>query len=163
MDATRYLTAEGQRQAREMAAFLVKHIGRVDIVISSPFVRAMETAAVMADALGAHMVTTTLLEPDAVTADMWPEIERIAQASQHVLIVGHDPSINALLGWLCQGGNVRFEHGAIAHAKVRTAEGPESRSIVGTLHWFVDTKIVERDVLEDVAEAAQAFAESLTA
>ena len=163
MDGTRQLTADGQRQAKEMAAFMVRHLGRVDIVMASPFARAVETAAVMADALGAHVVTTRLLEPDAPTLEMWPEIERIAQASKYVLLVGHDPSINALFGWLCQGGNVRFEHGAIAHLRVRTVEdeATHARSTIGTLHWFVDVKLVERDALEDVVEAAQEFAASL--
>lgn len=155
MDGTRKLTAEGQRQAKECAAFMVRHLGRVDIVISSPFARAVETAEVMADALGAHVVTTRLLEPDAQPEDAWKEVERIAAASQHVLVVGHDPSINALLGWLIGGGQTRFEHGAIAH--VITAGGKES----GKLHWFVDVKIVERDVLEEVEEAARALMDAL--
>ena len=161
MDGTRALTTEGQRQAKEMAAFMVRHIGRVDIVISSPFTRAVETAEVMADALGAHIVTTRMLEPDGKPTEMWAEIERIAQASQEVLIVGHDPSIQGLLLWMLDGAEaaapqakIRFEHGAIAH--VRATGGGD-----GTLHWFVDMKIVERDVLEDVAEAATAFAAAL--
>lgn len=163
MDGTRKLTAEGQRQAKEMAAFMVRHIGRVDIVICSPFVRAMETAEVMADALGAHIATTRLLEPDAPVLEMWPEIQRIAAAAQNVLVIGHDPSMNAFLAWLCQGGNTRFEHGAIAHLKVRTVTDPETHveTTTGMLAWFVDVKIVERDVLEDVAEAAQSLVASL--
>lgn len=155
MDGTRQLTAEGKRQAGEMAAFMQRHVGRVDVVITSPFARAMETAGIMADALGAHVVDTTLMQPDGDPPGMWKEIVRIAQASEHVLLVGHDPSINKLLGWLIGGGSTRFEHGAIAHVKPATGEGS------GMLHWFVDVKIVERDVLQDVAEAAQELVASL--
>jgi phosphohistidine phosphatase SixA len=163
MDGTRQLTVEGQRQAKEMAAFMVRHIGRVDTVISSPFARAVETAEVMADALGAHVVTTRLLEPDQKPEEMWPEVERIAQASRYVLLVGHDPSINLLLAWLINGGVVRFEHGAIAHVKAATKDiATIAPRVEARLHWLVDVKIVERDVLEDVAEAAQEFAAALS-
>ena len=160
MDADRGLTAEGQRQAKECAAFMVRHIGRVDIIVSSPFKRTMETADVMAKALGAHVVSSKMFEPDGEPPAMWAEVERIAQASEHVLIVGHDPSINKLLAWLISGGRTRFEHGAIAHVKVmqKTTDHPQ---VVGTLHWFVDVKIIERDVLEDVAEAAASLADAL--
>jgi phosphohistidine phosphatase len=162
MDSARQLTPEGHRQAGEMAAFMVRHIGRVDITISSPFARTMETAEVMADALGSHIVATKLLEPEAEPPDAWKEIERIAQAAEHVLIVGHDPSINKLLGWLISGGNTKFEHGAIAHVKADTKDKGSHPRVQGTLHWFVDVKIVERDVLKDqVVEAARTFAEAL--
>lgn len=155
MDGTRELTATGKKQASEMAAFMVRHIGRVDITITSPFTRAMQTSEIMSDALGSHVVSTRLLEPDADPPEMWKEIERIAQASEHVLIVGHDPSINKLLAWLCAGGNLRFEHGAIAHVKTSTKDTDTHPRIEGMLHWFVDVKIVERDVLQEVVEAAQ--------
>lgn len=162
MDSTRQLSAEGQRQAREMAAFMVRHIGRVDIVISSPFARTMETAEVMADALGAHVVSTRLLEPDATDMPAtWAEVERISQASDHVLLVGHHPSLPALLNWLIAGGVFRFEHGAIAHVKAAAKDQATHPRVQATLHWFVDIKIVERDVLEDVAEAAQRFAAAI--
>ena len=162
MDATRELTANGQRQAVEMASFLKGHIGRVDVVISSPFTRAMQTAEVMADALGAHVVSTTLLEPDQEPEQMWPNIERIAQASSHVLLVGHDPSINKLLAWLIAGGNVRFEHGAIAHVTVAAKDQDTHPRVEAKLHWLVNVPIVERDVEHEIEEAARALVESLS-
>ena len=41
MDGSRSLTPEGVKQAQGMAAWMVKHIGRVDYVVTSPFNRAM--------------------------------------------------------------------------------------------------------------------------
>lgn len=154
MDGSRALTNEGKRQAREMAAFLRKQIGRVDIVISSPFARAMETADIMADALGSYVTNSKMLEPDGEPEAMWKEIERLAQLSKEVLVVGHDPSINALLGWLISGGAVRFEHGAIAHVKVKRRDPGQ---LVAKLHWFVDVPIVEREEEQEVVEAALAM------
>lgn len=165
MDSARELTAEGKKQASTMADWLTRDIGRVDVVITSPFKRAMQTAEIMGDSLGAHVVSTTVLEPDGEPEAIWDEVRRIAQASEHVLIVGHMPSINALLCAL-QGltGDdatkaIRFEHGAIAHLKLGKAD---TGIPTGPLHWFVQPSIVEKEESEqEVIEAARDLAACL--
>lgn len=161
MDGTRPLTANGKAQATQMAEWLKAEIGRVDIVISSPFARAIETAEIMADALGSYVATTRLLEPDAAAPDMWADIERLAQLSKHVLIVGHDPSINKFLAWLISGGSIRFEHGAIAHVSIKQREGLTPQ-VIGKLHWFVDPKLVAGTQEQaELEEAARGFVAAL--
>ena len=162
MDATRQLTDAGRKQAAQMAAFLVADIGRVDIVISSPFARAIETAEIMADALGSYVTTTTMLEPDAKPEDAWAEIERLGQQSQDVLIVGHDPSINLLLAWLINGGSIRFEWGAIAHVSQKTMHRGTHDQVVARLHWFVDPELVGKEAEDkEILEASRAVVEAL--
>ena len=162
MDSSRKLTSVGRKEAAQMAAFLVADIGRVDIVISSPFARAIETAEIMADALGSYVATTTLLEPDAKPPDAWAEIERIGQQSQYVLIVGHDPSINLLLAWLINGGSIRFEWGAIAHVAQKTMHRGTHDHVVARLHWFVDPKLMGKEEADaEVIEAARALADEM--
>lgn len=162
LDATRPLTENGKMQAAQMAAFLVADVGRVDIVISSPFARAIETAEIMADALGSYVATTTMLEPDAKPEDAWMEIERLGQQSQDVLIVGHDPAINLLLAWLINGGSIRFEHGAIAHVAQKTMQRDTHQQVVARLMWFVDPKLVGREIADAaVIEAAHALADAM--
>jgi phosphohistidine phosphatase len=155
MDGTRPLLADGKTQAGQMAGWLKEQIGRVDIVITSPFLRAMQTAEIMAEALGAHVADTRMLEPDGTPEEAWKEIERLAQQSEHVLVVGHEPMLNLLLAWLMSGGDVRFQWGAIAHLKVKTSDDSEPR-VHGRLHWFVDSKVVEIDEdEEEILEAAR--------
>ena len=160
MDGTRQLTDKGKKQAETMGKWLAGLIGRVDIVITSPFARAMETAEIMTKALGSHMADSRMLEPDGEPVEMWKEIERLAQQSEHVLVVGHDPSINALLSHLTTaagvGGNdeVRFEHGAIACLK---DDDPDKD---WRLHWFVSPALVDTEDAE-VAEAARALMDVL--
>jgi phosphohistidine phosphatase len=156
LDATRPLKDSGTKQAGDMAAWLTNLIGRVDIVISSPFVRAMQTAEIMADALGSYVADTRMLSPDGDPAEMFKEIERLAQQSKDVLIVGHDPSLQALVVFLtdlvCEEGttaveSIRFDWGAIA-------------SIKGSrLMWLVTPALVipppeEQEVLEAARELA---------
>ena len=109
-------------------------------------------------ALGSYAATSKLLEPDGNPPEMWKEIERLAQQSEHVLVVGHDPSINKLLAWLISGGAVRFEHGSIAHVKAKTMQRDGYQQVVAMLHWFVDPHLVGREAQADeVIEAAREF------
>lgn len=167
MDGTRPLTDQGKSQAVDMAEWLRALIGRVDIVITSPMTRALQTAAVMAGVLGSHVADTKMLEPNQQPEDAWKEIERLAQQSKDVLIVGHDPSINTLLCWL-QGNEscavvatgqptgvdaVRFDWGAVAYVKVNSAGGAAS----GVLQWLVTPALVippkeEKELLEAARE-----------
>lgn len=157
-NAERPLTEAGEKCAADMAEWLKGYIGRVDIVITSPFVRAMQTATAMGKALGAHVADTRLLVPaeDDIAAT-WGEITRLAQASKDVLVVGHDPNLNRLILWLqglmgphdmeSDGTEIRLEWGSIAWMKV-TGE-------FGVLQWLVTPLIVLAD--QDVVEAAEAL------
>lgn len=157
MDGSRPLTDDGIAQAEQMGEWLAREHGRVDIVICSPFERGQQTAEIMAAALGSHVADTRLLQPDAAPADAWAEIERLAQQSTDVLVVGHDPSINELLMWLLgqSGGvpEVRFEHGSIAHIGMKNSPA--------TLHWLVSPKLVAKEDQAELEEAAIEIAESM--
>lgn len=161
IDETRKLTTEGKRQVSESAAFLARHVGRVDMVVASPAQRSIETADAMGDALGAPVATTRLLAYNLETTpeDTWRDIERLIQESKDVLIVGHDPNLNQLLAWLIGGGDARMEWGAIAHVKTKkitNEDGSAARwpGMKGRLHWMVDVPIVERGDDQELVEAA---------
>lgn len=144
-DPARGLTTDGKEQAEDMATFMVRQVGRVDIVISSPFVRAVETAKVMGSALGAHVVTTKELEPDSKPKEAWDEIKRLAQASKEVLVVGHHPDIGHLIDMLAGAAGIShaFHHGSIA---LVDPEAP-------ILFWLVDHTMVKRESYIDAEEA----------
>ena len=123
MDASRGLTSAGERQAEEMSSFLADQVGRVDIVITSPFLRASETADIMAAALGAHVASSTMLEPNQKPADAWAEIERLAQQSEDVLVVGHHPEMAHLIDHIAGVTGIahHFSYGSIACIQVGPA------------------------------------------
>ncbi len=158
MDATRELKPEGVKQAELMGEWLRDEYGRVDIVICSPFARGLHTAKIMADALGSHVADTRMLEPDGNPEDAWKEIERLAQQSKDVLVVGHDPLINALLMWLLglKAGvpEVRFEWGSVAHVSVKQTPA--------TLKWLVDPKLVLKEEQRELEEAVSDYLESVS-
>jgi phosphohistidine phosphatase len=157
MDSDRQLTEIGVKQANDMGDWLRDEHGRVDIVITSPFKRAAQTAKIMAEKLGSHVADTRMLEPDGKPEEIWKEVERLAQQSADVLIVGHDPSINALLLWvlgLSGAPEVRFEHGSIAHVHFKGG---------AKLRWLVSPKLVVKEEQAELEEAAIGFEEAFAA
>ena len=146
MDPARGLTNAGREQAEDMAVFMVRQIGRVDIVITSNFARAVQTAEIMGKALGAHVVTTTRLQPSVDPKESWAEIERIAQASGDVLVVGHHPDIGNLVDFLAGATGVShsFKHGSIALVEPKPA----------VMNWLASHEMVARDRYVDAEEAA---------
>lgn len=147
-DAERGLTDAGRKQAHDMAAWLAYQIGHVDAVICSSFMRAIETAEIMADALGTSIQRTPMLDPDAKPEEAWRHVEAIAGFSAEVLVVGHHPLIGHMIDQLGSVGGIShiFEHGSIALVDTYSKE----------MHWLVNPDLVARD--EDDLESAVAEA-----
>ena len=106
-DLARRLTAKGEKQAAAMAQWLRQHLPRDYTVVSSPAVRAQQTA----QALGVKVVTDVTLAPGASVAD-------ITQAAQKhgslAIIVGHQPDLGRAAAQLVGApGEWVVEKGAI--------------------------------------------------
>ena len=161
MDPTRALTEQGREQVKLMGEFLVRQIGRVDLVVSSNFKRAFDTARGMADLLGCEIVETSpSLDPDGKPAIAWSDVEILTgaycpeTADAHVLVVSHHPLIGELAQYLCgvKTSDEKFHHAAVMHIH---GSGPGS-----VMEYFVPPKVVERDEA-NVIEAAAAVLEEL--
>lgn len=154
-DAERGLTDVGRQQAHDMAAWLAHQIGHVDAVICSSFMRAIETAEIMAKALGTSIQRTPMLDPDAKPDEAWRHVEAIAGFSAEVLVVGHHPLIGHLIDQLGSVGGIShiFEHGAIALVDTYANE----------MHWLVNPDLVARDEDLNAAVAEMADASAVVA
>ena len=75
-DAMRWLVDEGRDEVTTMATLLARLGVRPDLVLSSPLVRARETAEIIADALGVAVGVTLSdqLAPDGSPAGVLDEI-----------------------------------------------------------------------------------------
>lgn len=93
-DAERPLTEQGERDARRMGAWMAREGLVPDHVVTSPAVRAVETARLALPGreptLDARVYEACLHDLLAVLADAPPEAER-------VLLVGHNPSLEILV------------------------------------------------------------------
>jgi phosphohistidine phosphatase len=102
-DADRTLTEDGHKRAREVARGLAALEPGIELMLTSPFARARQTAEPVARALklASRLRETAALEPDADPEDVLAEIR--AEKSQSVLLVGHEPHMGSLLGRLVAG------------------------------------------------------------
>ena len=106
-DAERALTAKGRRQARAAGAALAAIGAQIELCLTSPKVRAADTARLACEALGVEPVTEPALgggpiDPSALTAGL-----------EQVLLVGHDPDLSMAVHTLT-GAQVRMKKGGLA-------------------------------------------------
>ena len=114
-DAKRPLTSEGKQKMREIASGLDRMGIEVDWIVSSPLIRAVETAEIVGDALGSKPPLDTC---DALKPGSAPEalITFLAKRPnrRRVLVVGHEPDLSELAARLMGAGrnaNMPFKKG----------------------------------------------------
>lgn len=106
-DAARRLTEKGERQARD-AGLALEALGvGIDACLTSPKVRARETARIAAEVLGVEVEETEALRGGAFDA------LELAAGRGDVLLVGHEPDFSAEVGRLT-GANIKLKKGGIA-------------------------------------------------
>lgn len=107
-DWDRPLNKRGQRDAPEMARRLRARKLKPDLVLSSPAVRALSTAAIMAREL---KVPATQVRQDerlylASPADMLAVIRELGGAASHLMVFGHNPGITEFANRLSAGDHI---------------------------------------------------------
>jgi phosphohistidine phosphatase len=102
-DAERPLTPDGEERFRRAARGLARVAGGVDLVLSSPFVRAWQTAVVLSEEAGwPAPVECPALEPDRSPDETLKELGPHADRDS-VALVGHEPHLSALIALLVTG------------------------------------------------------------
>jgi phosphohistidine phosphatase len=107
-DTHRPLTEEGRKKMRRAARGLRAVVPRIDVLASSPLVRATQTAEIVAAEYGD-------LPFDAI-AELSPERRpdellgwlRSQKPGTTVAVVGHEPHLGFLAGWLLTARNDSF-------------------------------------------------------
>jgi len=139
-DASRVLTKEGVARTRAAARGLTRVAGAADVILTSPKVRAVQTAHEAARASGAPV------EELAELADGPPGLALRALAGrseQTIMIVGHEPMLSELVEAACTGepaGFVDLRKAGCACVDV-TLE-PDGRASRGTLLWLATAKML---------------------
>ncbi len=111
-DDLRSLTPRGREQARELGARLSGEVGVDAIVLTSPLLRARETADEIARSLGTTVGVDERLAPGMSVTEL-----RAATAErdeQHVIVVGHQPDCGHVAGSLTGGPEPPFPTAGLA-------------------------------------------------
>jgi len=115
-DAARELVEKGHHQARRAAALLMAADRLPQIVLTSPLVRARETAETFCEAAG---IPGPVVQP-WLACGMHPELAASELCAfrdfARVAIVGHEPDFSELAAWLIQarGHAIEVKKGALA-------------------------------------------------
>jgi phosphohistidine phosphatase len=135
-DSERPLTAEGTDKMRRGITGLRRIVPRIDLLASSPYTRARQTAELVADGYGVDEIKTVeSLVPDGALQDVQSWLQRKSSAKV-VAIVGHEPQLGELVTWLMSGlreGRVEMKKGGAALLDFEGQPGPG----VGVLQWLL--------------------------
>ncbi len=104
-DELRPLTATGRQQARDLAARLAAEGVRPDAVLSSPLLRARETAVQLGRALGQPAEPDERLAPGATAEEV---LAAVAGRGDTVVVVAHQPDCSRIAAALGGGDEPAF-------------------------------------------------------
>lgn len=141
-DAKRPLTDQGVRRLRTIAEGLVEIGVGFDVMLTSPLVRARQTAEIIASGLESHppIVIVEALSPGGTYASVVDELAKQARRSR-IALVGHEPGIGALAARLIGSRHsLEFKKGAVA--RIDLAALPPTGA--GRLHWFLTPRLLRK-------------------
>lgn len=104
-DFNRPLNERGERDAPHMARVFADRGERVDLIVTSPAVRARTTAEIFAKALG---IEERAIKQDkniylAPAEDLLRLVNLLPKEANHVMIFGHNPGFTDLIHYLGDG------------------------------------------------------------
>lgn len=135
-DAERPLTAEGRRKTLAAARGL-KGLASADVVLTSPWTRAAQTAELVAKELGAPVEECEALLPSRRYEELAGWLA--SREKRRAALVGHEPHLSGFVTWLLTGETGRPILG-LKKAQTVLLEAPGAAPGRATLLWSVPPK-----------------------
>ena len=130
-DDLRPLTKKGRHQCERLGTFLEGHGVRPDVIVSSPKVRAQQTADIVAATLGMTVKTDRRLGSGFGKHELWALLDETG--AREPMFVGHDPDLSMLLTYLIDGAGISMKKASLATIDLHTKLGDGE----GDLRWLV--------------------------
>jgi len=115
-DSERDMTGEGRDKLRRVLKRARTADCSPSLILTSPYVRAVQTAEIAADVFGykKDLVKTKALVPEASPPDAWEEI-RVHRNESAILLASHEPLMSTLAAYLLRSPalQVDMKKGAI--------------------------------------------------
>ena len=135
-DEDRPLSDEGIAQAAALARALQRHGVQLSRALTSPLLRARQTAEGMLGAWPApapELEACECLAPGARPKELARFLRR--SGGDHVALVGHQPDLGRFAAWLVGSKNAQIDLAKAGVAYVTCDDQPRKRT--GTLVWLV--------------------------
>jgi phosphohistidine phosphatase len=131
-DELRPLTAEGIAAMRQEAIVLRHLQPDFSTILTSPLVRARETAEIVQHVFPeVPIVEDELLKPGFKVKAL-EKLLKEYDGHENLLLVGHEPDFSAVIGEVIGGGRVTMKRGGMARIKLTNKEKPR-----GELIWLI--------------------------
>jgi phosphohistidine phosphatase len=145
-DFDRPLTAEGARAVARVAKAMKAMRLSFDRILSSPYVRARQTAEIAVKVLRVRkkLALTDTLAPDGSPEELIALLQRLKPAPGNVLLAGHEPYLSdlvSLLVWGKPGAAVTMKKGGLCKL---SCEPPRAERRRASLEWLLTPKQMMR-------------------
>jgi phosphohistidine phosphatase len=142
-DSGRPLTKKGEADARMAGTLLKKLDPDVEVILSSPYLHALQTAESVAAGFPHPPVVrqTENLSPGFRPKALLQELHSLSPG-RSVVVIGHQPDLSVLLAYLIEGesaGSIAMAPGAIA--KITFETGPTSDAV---LQWLISPEVTRQ-------------------
>lgn len=141
-DWQRPLTKAGEAETSQVGIALAKLGVKANLIVSSPLVRARQTAEIVLPILakGTELAITESLAPGGTASDVYKFLKRFDQLEE-IFLVGHEPDISRLAGTLLWAGpDISMPFKKCAVCRIDIVDMPPSTP--GILKWFLSPKIL---------------------
>jgi phosphohistidine phosphatase len=133
-DDERPLTEKGKKEMHEVGAFLANLSVKPDLVLTSPLLRASQTAEIAARYIDAKCVEDESLAPGFGRSELKKLLKN--RDCNSVMLVGHEPDFSRTVGKLT-GARIKLSKAGIALVEV------DADWSSGKLLWLFPPKIVK--------------------
>lgn len=142
-DAERPLTPKGIQRTKQLGETLEQMEVSLDAILSSPLVRARETAEIIARELkfGGKVELMDSLTPSGSIENLVRELTMLRPSPKNVLLVGHEPYLSGFISLLCAGGpglGLEMKKGALCRLEVAAPVCGKC----ATLEWLLPPRVV---------------------
>ncbi|MGQ0734734.1 MAG: phosphohistidine phosphatase SixA [Acidobacteriota bacterium] len=142
-DRKRPLTTEGIARFKQAVEGLKDLDVRLDLVLTSPLVRASHTAELLVAGVAGkpRLETLEALAPGGRMLQVLEAVAKYSKRAKHLAVVGHEPDLGELAArYLRARGAVEFKKGAVCCIELDGAlpTGP------GTLKWLLPPRALRK-------------------
>ncbi len=133
----RYLTPEGRAFIRKTARTMVEKKVNPDLILTSPLIRAVQTADILAEALSyaGPLHVADELSPGFGMAALRKVLDTFP-AVQELVLVGHEPDLSGVIASLLDLPGFNLKKGVA----VKLCIEPASLHVPATLKWAAEGK-----------------------
>ena len=148
-DTKRELTVSGKKEVVEIAKSLKKLGVKFNVIFSSPFTRAFQTAQIIAEEykLTEQIEQSEELKPDGSKGSLYNKLSKLSIDSV-ILIVGHEPYLSGMINDIISNDNYNKNHNnniilkkaGLSRIKI-TSTVPKFK---GELRWLLTPRILKK-------------------